>query len=220
MNWPSFALITYGFLLALLLAGIILRSMRETKRRYQRALEEKEQKLAAMQMDLEDTMMALEEQTAVLETQGSMAKKQGENSLLSVQQRLMDFQGMLVNLQIRLACLEQAACYKAAGQTDPNEKACGDPLLMPEQPRGIQGTTVKQKESGALRPPTADLVCPLEENLPRQQAVVLLQRGMTVAQVSRELKCSWTEATLLYSQWRRGCLKADLESGRRAESRD
>ncbi len=216
MNWPNFALITYGFLLLLLLVGIILRSMRETKRRYQRILEEKEQKLAAIQMDLEDTMMALEEQEAALEAQGSMAKKQGENSLLAVQQRLMDLQGMLLSLQIRLECLEQAACHKAAEQTGPNEKACSDPLVMPQQPRKIpSGTIVKQNKPRELCPCTAD---PMEATLPKQRAVALLQRGMTVAQVSRELKCSWTEVALLYAQWRKGCLQEDLDIGRRAES--
>ena len=51
---------------------------------------------------------------------------------------------------------------------------------------------------------------------PRQRALSLLQSGMSVAQVSRELGCSFTEATLLFDQWRRGYLREELEEGPQA----
>ena len=211
VDWPGFALITYAFLLVLLLAGIILRSLRTTKGHYQNILEEKEQKLVAMQMDLEDTLEAIEEQAAAFEALRSAAVRQGEDSQRSVQQRLMEFQEVLGNLQIRLSRLEQTPRYQSVGQAGMAQEACGDKLGAPEPPRKILSEAkAVQKKSTEPCPCAADFS---ERTLPRQRAMVLLKRGMTIDQVSRELRCSWTEATLLYSQWRRGCLKEDLEAG-------
>ena len=84
VNWPVFALVTYVFFLALLLTALILRSLRDTKGRYQKLLEEKEQKLTAMQLDLEDILEALQAQAAVLETDWGAAQRHSQDSLVSV----------------------------------------------------------------------------------------------------------------------------------------
>lgn len=228
MDWPGFALVTYTFFLALLLAGIILRSLRETKGRYQRLLEEKEKRLAAMQMDAEDTLETLQDQAAALEAEWSAAQRRAQESTLAVQQRLLEIQGALVSLQSRLSRLEQAPRQQAAARAaEPflsgrPEAACGEPSEM-EPPRSLrtQNKAAPEEKSpeengSGEKAPGERNPCPKgspEREPPRQRALALLQSGMSIAQVSREMGCSWTEATLLYSQWRRGYLKEDMEDG-------
>ncbi|MEA4969072.1 MAG: hypothetical protein VB051_00925 [Candidatus Pelethousia sp.] len=234
MNWPVFALVTYVFFLALLLAALILRSLRDTKGRYQKLLEEKEQKLMAMQLDLEDTLEALQAQAAVLETEWGAAQRRSQDSLVSVQQRLLEIQGGLSGLQGRIARLERAPGPQAAEPA----LAVRQAELVPPQPAQREGPVPDSSgvdspgvdspgvgspgvdRSGVERPGLenfdperfgAEDATELEQ--PRQRALSLLQSGMSVAQVSRELGCSFTEATLLFDQWRRGYLREELEEG-------
>ncbi|MEA5058893.1 MAG: hypothetical protein VB049_02480 [Candidatus Pelethousia sp.] len=215
MDWPSLALVTYAFLLALLLTGIILRSLRETKGRYQKILEEKEQMLAAMQLDAEDTLEALEMQAVALETEWNEAGKRGQNSVLAVQQRLLELQGALVSVQARLSRLEQATArlpaehttedFLAAKHAETNVASAAPDKPAPEEILEDAYTAQKEPAEDGSEPPAS-----AEPEPPRQRALALLQKGWGIAQVSRELGCSRTEATLLYSQWRRGYLKENM----------
>lgn len=199
MDWPVFALITYVFLLALLLAGIILRSLQTTKGQYQKRLEEKEEKLIAMQMDLEDILEGLQAQAALLENEWSTAQRHSQDSLLSVQDRLLEMQGTVAGLQSRVYRLEQEARDPLAGAVE-----AWDPLLGAETiPMWPQAWPAQAHAEAFAQ----------EKEPPRQRALALLQCGMTIAQVSREMGFSKTEATLLYSQWQRGFLKEDLAYG-------
>ncbi len=214
VNWPVFALVTYVFFLALLLTALILRSLRDTKGRYQKLLEEKEQKLTAMQLDLEDILEALQAQAAVLETDWGAAQRHSQDSLVSVQQRLLEIQGGLSGLQGRIARLERAPWPQAAEPALAVRRA----ELTPPQPAPQEGLVSQSPglespglESHELARFGAEDEAGQEQ--PRQRALSLLQSGMSVTQVSRELGCSFTEATLLFDQWRRGYLREELEEG-------
>lgn len=219
VNWPVFALVTYVFFLALLLTALILRSLRDTKGRYQKLLEEKEQKLTAMQLDLEDILEALQAQAAVLETDWGAAQRHSQDSLVSVQQRLLEIQGGLSGLQGRIARLERAPWPQAAepalavrwAELTPPQPAPQEGLV-PQSP-GLESPGLESPglESHELARFGAEDEAGQEQ--PRQRALSLLQSGMSVTQVSRELGCSFTEATLLFDQWRRGYLREELEEG-------
>lgn len=198
MDWPVFALITYAFLLALLLAGFILRSLKAAKGQYQRLLEEKEQKLLAMQMDMEDILEGLQAQAALLENEWSAAQRHSQDSLLTVQDRLLELQGTIAGLQSRIYRLEREPRDHLAGAVEG-----WGPFLGAEPAPLWPEARLPEEDAGARG----------EREPPRQRALALLQRGMSIAQVSREMGFSKTEATLLYNQWQRGFLKEDLAYG-------
>lgn len=203
MDWPVFALITYAFALALLLAAVILHSLRENKGRYQRLLEEKEQRLAAMQMDVEETLETLGEQAAALEMAlGDAGRRERANSL-ALQQRLMEMQGAVVAVQARLLRLEQGmeALGGRAGQ------AAAPPR---EEPEALDPPAPADPTDGSG--PQASPCCqgPGEaEGQWQRRAVALFERGEGVAQVSRLLGCSCVEAAMLQNQWEKGYLRED-----------
>lgn len=223
VNWPVFALVTYIFLLVLFLAALILRSLRDTKGRYQKLLEEKEHKLTAMQLDLEDTLEALQAQAAVLEAEWGAAQRRSQDSLVSVQQRLLEIQGGLSGLQGRIARLESSAPRPQAAE--PALAVSQAELVFPQpaprespMPESFELENSELENSGAERREAERFGAEDEagQEQPRQRALSLLQSGMSVAQVSRQLGCSFTEATLLFDQWRRGYLREELEEGPQA----
>ena len=223
MDWPIFALITYVFLLVLLLTVLILRSLRDTKGRYQKFLEEKEQKLTAMQLDLEETLEALQAQATMLETQLSTAQHRSADTLVSVQNRLLEIQGVLTGLQGRVSRLENTQRQQA----DPASQAPNTAITTKEvQPipiapaQNTQQQAIPGLESFEMESPEGQVLVQDgemgargldEQERPRRRALALLQSGMSVADVSRELGCSLTEVTLLFEQWRRGYIKNGIE---------
>ena len=111
MDWPAFALISYAFVLALLLVVLILRGSRQNKSRYQHILEEKERKLAAMQIDLEETMEALEAQANAAGAQGALkteADAKMVKTVQALQTHMLGLQSTVMELQFRLTRLERA----------------------------------------------------------------------------------------------------------------
>jgi len=108
MDWPSIALITYVFLLVLLLTVLILRSRRNTKTRYLRLLEEKEQELTATQIDLEEMLQSLTDQASDMEARWGYLMRQEQENAAAVQERIVELQGNMMELQSRLLQLERA----------------------------------------------------------------------------------------------------------------
>lgn len=202
MDWPVFALITYAFALALLLAAVILRSLRGNKARYQRLLEEKEQRLAAMQLDVEETLETLGEQAAALEMALGEAGRREQTSSLALQQRLLEMQGAVVAVQARLLRLEQRLDALAGGSGQAagpfqGAPAASEPAAPPDPPAPPPEPEPPNRvaDGGAARW--------------QRSAVALFERGEGVAQVSRLLGCSCVEAAMLQSQWEKGYLRED-----------
>ena len=198
MDWPSFALLTYGFILAALLAAMILRGLRSAKGRYQRILEEKEQNLAAMQLEMEETMETLARQAAALEVALEEASQREHTASLAWQQRLLELQGGVVAVQSRLLQLEQRVDTLDDMDMAPDSSA-EDGLPAPEVPAPEAAFA---PAPGA--PPDGEQQA--DSSNRRQKAYALFASGEDAASVSRALGCSCVEAAMLRSQWEKGYL--------------
>lgn len=174
MDWPSMILITYAFLLALLLAVLIMRSVNSSRRRYQKLLEEKEQRLSAIQLDLEETMDSLGDQAAALELTLQEADRRENAANQALQQRLLEVQGAVVSAQSRLMRLEQgmeemrrAAALPAGGI----EISAEDPEALPELPQSREEVVERQDDAPEEQPREtgADEMPPQEAEKPEGQ---------------------------------------------------
>lgn len=229
MDWPGMLLITYAFGLALLLTVIILRSTVASKGRYQKMLDEKEQKLAAMQLDTEESLEVLGEQAAALEQLLNEARRQEREASLATNQRLLELQGAVVSLQSRLLRLEQgmeelkraaAARPEPAPQPEPAPEppvqatpaapepapvqpapeAVAEPPAPPKRPRG------RPRKAAPPPEPPAPVQEEPQPDL-HQQAKVIFEAGLGAGDVSRQLGCSIVEASMMYNQWEKGYLQ-------------
>jgi hypothetical protein len=80
-----------------------------------------------------------------------------------------------------------------------------------EPDRQAPQAALPTETEAAQTPQERESAAETERALLCRRAIALFQSGMGVAQVSRELNCSGTEVTLLYSQWRKGRLPKGLQ---------
>lgn len=106
MNWPMFAIITYSFVLVLIVVLIILRSRRKIRSQYAQVLEEKEVKLARMQLDMEETMVALDAYAEQLREDWKRLQREDQEGFQRLHKREMDLEAGMLSLRARVTALE------------------------------------------------------------------------------------------------------------------
>lgn len=230
MDWPAFALISYAFVLALLLVVLILRGSRQNKSRYQHILEEKERKLAAMQIDLEETLEALEAQANAAGAQGALkteADAKMVKTVQALQTHMLGLQSTVMELQFRLTRLERAVRgmdRQPAEAAENREDADPVPATQTQatQDGGAPGDGGRALTAAAAVPEAGQQApfrpgartdretdaeksgAGAEGAALHRRVCALLDEGWSVQKISQALGRSSMEISMLENRWRRG----------------
>lgn len=188
MDWPTFALITYAFFLLLTLVLFWAIAQRRTRAKYEKRLEEKEQKLLRMQIDLEETLEALDAYAGQMRTEWESAEKQGSEQILRIQKHELKTSSMLMECKSRITALEVQLRTQNSKTPDytpidiPNIDYAPDAPFY-DAPGAVQGSSPEEE--------APDIA---------MQAFAMLQEGTPADDVAKTLGLSKTELSLLRSR--------------------
>ena len=200
MDWATVALITYGFLLALVLALIVVLGQRHTKKRYTLILEEREQKIARLQIELDDTMQALESYSEELRKEWAGMQKQEQEVMLFLHKRYLEIDAMLRVVDARLNSLETGhkTLIKTAFDTSVKEKETLLDVPLQEDNASPAEEQAEQQESCDQTIEKENIETVMDKIDDRMEAArKLLEKGNDIMKVARELELSRAEMELL-----------------------
>lgn len=151
MDWPIFWLISYSFVLLLILALFIIKGTNRNKKKYSEHLEQKEKQLVKLQLELEENINSLDDYATGLRSEWEAMRKGERSDWQQLNDRLLKAEAAIIDAKAYINTLNQrvntqppvikesaGARERQAAKPEPEKKPLSDLTKREDAIRSLQ----------------------------------------------------------------------------------